>query len=120
MYKDFDDVVHSYDIPKELWEFENMMKERPKFNKKSKYIIKEVRSRTRTGYIVINKNKEFKEGHTHLKSYKLCKDVIYNVENELIPEGKSIYFLSSLIRLSTNKKYIDKVEKLIQLKKESR
>lgn len=120
MYKDFDEVIHFSDIPVELRAFENMMKEVPKFNKKSKFIIKEVRSRTRKGYIVINKHKCFKEGHTHLKNYKLCLDVIRCVESESIPRDKSVYFLSSLIRLSNNKRYQVKLEKLIEEKKKTR
>lgn len=117
MYKDIDEVIHTYNMPKNLWEFEDMMKETPNFNKKPKFLIKEVRSRTRTGYIVINKNKKFEEGHTHLKSYKLCKEAIKYVESNIIPTNKNIYFLDSLIRLSTDKKYIEKVEMLIQEKK---
>lgn len=120
MYKDIDDVIHSVDIPEELWEFEELMREVPKFNRKSNFDIRKMQSRTRTGYIVINKNKKFKEGHTHLKNHKLCKLAIYYVENEKLPENKNIYFLSSLIRLSTNKKYIDQIEDLINIKKKVR
>lgn len=113
MYKDINEVIHATEVPRELWEFEELMREVPKFNRKSNFDIRKVQSRTRTGYIVVNKNKKFKDGHTHLKNHKLCKLAIHYVENEKIPKNKNIYFLSSLIRLSTNKRYIDQVEQVI-------
>ncbi len=34
VYKDFDDVIKPTEVPKKLWKYENLMKEKPKFNKK--------------------------------------------------------------------------------------
>lgn len=65
------------------------------------------------GYIVINKDKEFKQGHTHITNYNTAKYLIDMVLYSRIPYHLPIYLLISLQRLSTDKDYKDKIEKLI-------
>lgn len=55
--------------------------------------------------------------HTHLKSKSACNTVITNVINKKIPKNTGFYYLTSLIRLSTDEKYISKVEELIEVRK---
>lgn len=69
------------------------------------------------GYIVININKEFKAGHTHLKSFKASKTAIDLVLNKKIPKSTNFYYLESLIRLSDDEAYIEKIDQLIQTRK---
>lgn len=61
-------------------------------------------------YIVYNANKEFKEGHTHLKDIKSAIDAINFVHRSKIPKRCNDYYLRSLIRISENNTYIRKLE----------
>ena len=71
---------------------------------KKHFIITKVQN----GYIVYNTDKEFEKGHTHLKSFKASKTAIDLVLNSKIPRSTNFYYLESLIRLSSDKKYIEK------------
>ncbi|OFH99474.1 hypothetical protein CLOACE_22260 [Clostridium acetireducens DSM 10703] len=63
------------------------------------------------GFIVHNKHKNFKNGHTHVKKYSTCMVMIKLLERKQIPRSKSKYFIDSLIRLSSDKKYTKKIIK---------
>lgn len=83
------------------------------YQKKNFAIIKIEKS----GYIVINKNKDFEDGHTHLESFKAAKMIIYLAINKLIPNHLSQYLIISLIRISEDSDYIKKLETLLANKK---
>lgn len=68
-------------------------------------------------YIVYNTAKQFKEGHSHLRSFKSCKDAILFVTHKKIPGRTNFYYLRTLQRLSTNEKYISDIEGLIETRK---
>lgn len=78
--------------------------------RKKEYII----IRKHSGYIIINTQKDFKEGHTHIKNYNMAKTLINLVKNNKLPKSNNLYILDSLIRLSANKNYIKELEKLKQ------
>ena len=59
-----------------------------------------------------------KDQHTHLKSRSACDTVIHNVINKKIPKNVGNYYLTSLIRLSDDTKYISKIEELINVRKQ--
>lgn len=80
---------------------------------KKNFLINKVQN----GYIVININKDFKCGHTHLKSFKASKTAIDLVLNRKVPRSTNFYYLESLIRLSDNEAYAEKLEQLIQTRK---
>jgi hypothetical protein len=61
------------------------------------------------GYIVHNRHKNFREGHTHVKKYDTCMLMIKLVEKKLIPKSRSKHFIESLIRISNDRKYIRKI-----------
>jgi hypothetical protein len=61
------------------------------------------------GYIVHNRHKNFREGHTHVKKYDTCILMIKLVEKKLIPKSRSKHFIESLIRISNDRKYIRKI-----------
>lgn len=63
-----------------------------------------------SGYIIINTKKDFKKGHTHIKNYNMAKTLINLVKNKKIPKSDNIYILDSLIRISNDKKYINRLE----------
>lgn len=71
----------------------------------------------KSGYIIINKNKDFEEGHTHLESFKTAKMIVNLALNKLIPNHLSQYLLISLIRISEDTEYINKLKTLLNNKK---
>lgn len=80
-----------------------------KIYEKKEYII----IKSKTGYIVYNTNKKFEEGHTHLKSYNAARTAIDLVIRKKIPRSNSIYFITSLKRISNDMNYIKSINKLI-------
>lgn len=70
------------------------------------------------GIVVYNTDKDFDKGHTHLKSFKAGRDAINFVLRQKIPSRASNYYLRSLVRLSTNSRYINKIEDLIKVRKQ--
>ncbi len=72
-----------------------------------------------TNYIVHNTRLNFKEHHTHIKNFHTCKFLIDMSIHESIPEKHlSDYLLVSLIRLSNNKVYINKLNHILDDNKE--
>ena len=72
------------------------------FYNKGNFIILAVRR----GYVVYNTEKEFNKGHTHLRNFKSAKNAIYFVINKNIPKESGLYFLTSLLRISSDEAYI--------------
>ena len=70
------------------------------------------------GYIVHNTKKTFQKGHSHLRGFKPCKDAIFFTTNNKIPKRTNFYYLRTLQRLSTDAKYTNKIEQLIQTRKQ--
>lgn len=64
------------------------------------------------GFIIINTNKDFKEGHTHIKNYNMAKTIIDLVKHNKTPKTKNKYILDSLIRISNDKDYIERIKNL--------
>lgn len=56
--------------------------------------------------------------HTHIKSKQLAKTVIHNVCNDKIPLNSRNYTLISMYRLSDNTKYRDKIQKILETRKQ--
>lgn len=80
---------------------------------KGKFII----FRVDNGWIVYNTAKEFKNGHTHLKSKTSALAAVDFVQKEKIPRKTGNYYLKSLIRLSNNEEYVAKVNELLNVRK---
>ncbi len=68
----------------------------------------------REGYIVYNAKKSFQEGHTHLKHVEAAKTAIDLVIRKKIPKSTHGYYLTSLIRLSEDDCYINKIKELME------
>lgn len=68
-------------------------------------------------FIVHNSRYKFSDKHTHLRSFKQAKNLIYFVSNKKVPKLVSFYYLESMIRVSDDDEYIKKVSKLMQIKK---
>ena len=81
------------------------------------YTFKHFKVIEKSNYLlVINTRKPFEEGHTHLVNGKLDTAIamIKLVYNEELPESRELHFLQSLIRLSSNRKYRLRIDKLIK------
>ena len=70
--------------------------------------------KTSEGFIVHNSLKPFKEGHTHLSNYNVAKHIIFLALTLEVPDKLSKYLLVSLIRLSTDARYIRAIESKIR------
>jgi len=61
-------------------------------------------------YIVYNTLLPFDKGHTHLSNYNTAKFVIGMAINKLVPSTRiNIYLVDSIIRISDDKNYIDRL-----------
>lgn len=127
-YKPIDEVISVYDVPKELWESESLMKEKPNWNKTNytesekiyqnkEFIILKVKSNKKIGFIVYNTKKEWENGHSHLNSRTIAEIVIKNVIYKRKPKTNNLYVLKSHARVSDDKRYIKFIEDLIKVKK---
>lgn len=65
-------------------------------------------------YIVFNKRGKFEDNHTHIKDLGVGRLMIKLVMNRELPESKSERFITSLIRLSNDEDYIEKLKLLLQ------
>jgi hypothetical protein len=82
------------------------------FNKiyeKKEFIIFHIKG----GYIAYNRKKDFQEGHTHLRNFNSAKTAIDLVSKQKVPKSTDKYYLTSLMRLSNDEKYIKKIKELI-------
>lgn len=80
--------------------------------RRNDYIITKVSN----GYIVINTKKDFKDGHTHLRSFNAAKTAIDLSIKKKIPRSTDFYYLRSLIRISKDKEYQEKIQELIDVR----
>jgi len=69
--------------------------------------------KVKNGYIVYNAKKSFQDGHTHLKHFEAAKTAIDLVIRKKIPRSTHSYYLTSLIRISEDDLYINKIKELI-------
>lgn len=70
-------------------------------------------SKEHNNYVVYNMKKEWDNGHTHLQKYDQTLFAIDCVTKGKIPKKTNKYFLISLVRLSKDKRYIEKLQKII-------
>lgn len=69
-------------------------------------------------YIVHNSDFDFEKKHTHIRNFKQAKNLIYCVKKKIIPKTFSFYLLNSLIRLSDDVVYKNKIDSLIAIRKQ--
>lgn len=70
--------------------------------------------KARNGFILHNKNMDFKSGHTHVQKFETCMVIIKLVERKQIPKSHSKHFLESILRVCNDKRYINTIKCLIQ------
>lgn len=64
------------------------------------------------GYIVYNTKKPFKHGHTHLNNFNAAISAVKLAEHRELPRNRSKYFIESLVRISRDKEYIERLKDL--------
>ena len=62
-------------------------------------------------FIVCNTRKEWEDGHTHTHTYKQALYMVDCILNNKIPKKVNKYFLVSLQRLATSKKYREQIQR---------
>ena len=67
-------------------------------------------------YIVVNREKIFKEGHTHLQSFKQAEYIVNMATHKRVPRHLSKYLLTSLIRVTDDDGYKSKIQELLDNK----
>lgn len=63
-------------------------------------------------YLVVNINKPFKDGHTHVERLDVAEILCKLAYRKQLPKSRSERFLESLIRISEDKDYISKLHTL--------
>ena len=61
-------------------------------------------------YIVHNSHKPFETGHTHIRNFSTAKYLTHLSVHHTVPVHLSKYLLVSLIRLSDDKKYTERLK----------
>lgn len=113
-------VDKEINIPKDLWQYEEAMREIPNHNNKQQgarkifqrkeYSIYKVSD----GYIVHNTNKEFRIGHTHVRSFKKAKSILDLCVRKKLPNTPRTWEIESLMRVTNNQTYRNKLRDLYQ------
>jgi len=84
-----------------------------KYKKQGYTIIKTMDKKVKSRKYIVFKDGDFKKHHTHVSTLKLAKTMIDIVANEKKPSSKNKDFIDSLIRLSTNKQYIQTLQDML-------
>ena len=118
-YIDIDKIINEKEIPKKLWKYEELMKEKPNWNKsegaKRIYKRKEYNIyKVNHGFIVHNTNKPFKSGHTHVKSFYKAKSFIDLCVRKKIPNTPRAWEIESLMRITNNNTYYNKLRDMLE------
>ena len=107
------------DIPEDLYKYDDLMKEVPNHNKTygarkifqhKEYSIYKVSD----GYIVHNTNKEFRIGHTHVRSFSKAKSIVDLCVRKKLPNTLRKWEIESLMRVTNNNTYRNKLRDLYQ------
>lgn len=102
-------------------EYRKLMEGIPNFDKsagakkiyqRKEYVIYSVQN----GFIIHNTRRKFENAHTHLKGFIMAKTLIDCAIKKKLPKTRNHYLLRSLIRISVDKKYINQIEELIEVR----
>lgn len=112
-------IAERDEVPKSLFKYDDLMKEVPNHNKtygarrifqRKEYSIYKVSD----GYIVHNTNKEFRIGHTHVRSFKKAKSIVDLCVRKKLPNTLRKWEIESLMRVTNNNTYRNKLRNLYQ------
>lgn len=120
VWKDLNKLIdEEANMPKELWSYQEMMQTIPNFDKtegaKKIFQRKEYSIyKASDGYIVHNTNKEFRIGHTHVRSFKKAKSIVDLAIRKKLPNTPREWEIESLMRITNNNTYRNKLRDLYQ------
>ena len=115
-WKEIDEVIKpTIEIPKELWQLEEQMKEVPNFNKRKIFQRKEYSIyKASGGYIVHNTNGDFRNHHTHVRTFSKAKSIVDLCIRKKLPNTPRKWEIESLMRLTRNNAYYNKLRDLLE------
>ena len=119
-WKEVDEVIKAtIEVPKELWQLEEQMREIPNFNKtdgaKKIFQRKEYSIyKAKDGYIIHNTNGNFKNHHTHVRSFNKAKSIVDLCIRKKLPNTPKKWEIESLMRLTRNNAYYNKLRDLLE------
>lgn len=111
-------IAERDEVPNELYEFDDLMKSVPNFDKsdgaKKIFQRKEYSIyKASDGYIVHNTNKEFMIGHTHVRSFNKAKSIVDLCIRKKLPNTPRRWEIESLMRVTNNNTYRNKLRDLL-------
>ena len=119
-WKEVDEVIKpTIEVPKELWQLEEQMREIPNFNKteRAKKIFQRKEYsiyKAKDGYIIHNTNGDFRKHHTHVRSFNKAKSIVDLCIRKKIPNTPRKWEIESLMRLTRNNAYYNKLRDLLE------
>lgn len=69
------------------------------------------------GYIVHNTAKDFKAGHTHLKSFSVARNLIELCLSKKMPKTRNHYLIDSLARITDSPDYKRQLLELLETRR---
>lgn len=120
VWKDLNEMT-STQLPKKYEGIRELMEQIPKHQQsegarkiyqRKEYTIYKVAN----CFIIHNTSRPFEASHTHLKGFEMAKVLIDCAIRKKLPKTRNKYLLSSLIRISTDKKFINEVQSLIDVR----
>lgn len=69
--------------------------------------------RVQYGFIIHNTKKRFQEGHTHVYNFHKAKSLIDLAINKKVPQKSNKWEMESLIRISKDVEYIEKLKRIL-------
>lgn len=119
-WKEIDEVIKpTIEVPKELWKLDQQMKEVPNFNKsqgsrkifqRKEYSIYKASG----GYIIHNTNGDFRGHHTHVRTFSKAKSIVDLCIRKKLPNTPRKWEIESLMRLTRNNAYYNKLRDLLE------
>nr|DAL92496.1 MAG TPA: hypothetical protein [Caudoviricetes sp.] len=119
-WKEIDEVIKpTIEVPKELWKLDQQMKEVPNFNKsqgsrkifqRKEYSIYKASG----GYIIHNTNGDFRNHHTHVRTFSKAKSIVDLCIRKKLPNTPRKWEIESLMRLTRNNAYYNKLRDLLE------
>jgi hypothetical protein len=77
-------------------------------------------SNNKKGYIIHNTRLNFDNHHTHINNYNTCKFIINLCIHKTVPDHLSDYLLVSILRLTDDQNYKNKIHKLLEKSNEGK
>lgn len=111
-------IAEVTEMPEDLYRYDDLMKSVPNFDKtdgakkifqRKEYSIYKVSE----GYIVHNTNKEFRIGHTHVRSFNKAKSIVDLCIRKKLPNTPRKWEIESLMRVTNNNTYRNKLRNLL-------